>query len=64
MCEETAHLYLGRGLIAADAPPDDTEFIERTLLPFDEVLRLVLSSEIRDAMTVIAVLHAARLRAV
>ena len=64
VCEETAHLYLGRGLIAADAPPDDTEFIERALLPFDEVLRLVLSSEIRDAMTVIAVLHAARLRAV
>jgi hypothetical protein len=32
------------------------------VLPFDEVLRMVEASEIRDSMTVIAVLHAARLR--
>jgi len=31
-------------------------------LPFDEVLKLVTRSEIRDSMTVIAVLYAARLR--
>jgi ADP-ribose pyrophosphatase len=62
VCHETAHLYIGRELIAADALPDDTEFFERAVLPFDEVLHLVETSEIRDSMTVIAVLHAARLR--
>jgi ADP-ribose pyrophosphatase len=63
VCYETAHLYIGRGLVQANAPPDDTEFFERAVLPFDEVLRMVETSQIRDSMTVIAVLHAARLRA-
>lgn len=62
VCDETAHLYLGYDLIPATLPPDETEFFERTTLPFGEVLDLVLRSEIRDSMTVIAVLHAARLR--
>jgi ADP-ribose pyrophosphatase len=62
VCEETAHLYLGRNLIAAASLPDDTEFFEHAILPFDEVLEMVLTSEIRDAMTMIAVLYAARLR--
>ena len=62
VCEETAHLYLGRDLVAAESIPDDTEFFEHAILPFDEVLNMVLTSEIRDAMTMLAVLHAARLR--
>jgi len=61
-CEETAHLYLGRDLVAAAALPDDTEFFEHAIMPFNQVLEMVLTSEIRDAMTMIAVLHAARLR--
>jgi ADP-ribose pyrophosphatase len=62
VCDETAHLYLGYGLIPAALPPDETEFLEIAAVPFAEVLDLVLKSEIRDGMTVIAVLHAARLR--
>lgn len=61
VCEETAHLYIGRDLVQAAAPSDDTEFFERATLPFSQVLQLVIDSEIRDGMTVIAVLHAARL---
>jgi hypothetical protein len=41
---------------------DDTEFIEVQAFPFDEALRMVETSEIRDAMSVIAILHAARRR--
>jgi ADP-ribose pyrophosphatase len=63
VCVETAHLYIGRDLAAEAAMPDDTEFFEHTVMPFDKVLQLVIGSEIRDSMTVIAVLHAARLRA-
>ena len=62
ICEEVAHLYIGYELEAATAPPDDTEFLEVATLPFADVLEMVLTSEIRDSMTVIAVLHAARLR--
>lgn len=62
ICDETAHLYLGQDLEAVAAIPDETEFLEVAVLPFADVLRQVLSSEIRDSMTVIAVLHAARLR--
>jgi ADP-ribose pyrophosphatase len=60
--DETAHLYLGYGLVQHSLPPDDTEFLEVAAFPFDEALRMVRDSEIRDAMTVIAVLHAALLR--
>jgi ADP-ribose pyrophosphatase len=62
ICDETAHLYLGYDLTPAALPPDDTEFFEIATLPFHEALDLVLRSEIRDSMTVIAILHAARLR--
>ena len=62
VCLETAYLYLGRSLSPAEAPPDETEFLERNVFPFEKVLHMVEASEIRDSMTVIAVLHAARLR--
>src|SRR5262245_29248920 len=61
VCDETAHLYLGYDLVQAMLPPDETEFLEIADLPFAEVLDMVLRSELRDGMTVIAVLHEARL---
>jgi ADP-ribose pyrophosphatase len=60
--DETAHLFLGEHLTPADAPPDDTEFIEVRPLPFAEALHMVLRGEIVDSMTIVAILHAARLR--
>ena len=59
---EIAHLYLGTGLVPAGDAPDDTEFLEVASFPFEQVLQMVKASEIRDSMTVIAVLHAALLR--
>ena len=59
--DETAHLFLGDNLVQAELPPDDTEFIEVRPFPFADVLRMVLSGAIVDSMTIIAVLHAARL---
>lgn len=60
--DETAHIYLAEGLHQAGPAPDPTEFIEVAPFPFAEVLRMVEHDEILDAMTVIAVLHAARRR--
>ncbi len=56
---ETAHLYLGEDLVPTEQPTDDTEFIERRVFPFGEVLEMVQRAEITDAMTVIAVLQTA-----
>lgn len=57
---EIAHLYVGRHLTQTQAMPDETEFLEIETFPFDQVLQMVLKSEIRDSMTILAVLHAAR----
>ena len=61
--DETANIYLAEGLRALALPPDPTEFIEVRAFPFDEVLRMVERDEIKDSMTIVAVLHAARRRA-
>lgn len=57
---EIAHLYIGRDLTQIQAIPDETEFLEIETFPFDQVLQMVLKSEIRDSMTILAVLYAAR----
>jgi 8-oxo-dGTP pyrophosphatase MutT (NUDIX family) len=60
--DETCTLYLGTDLTLGTARPDPTEFIRVEVLPFHDVLAMVLSGEIKDAMTVIAVLLAGRQR--
>ncbi len=62
VCDETAHLYLGYDLTQHKLPPDDTEFFEIQTFRFDDALNMVRSNEIRDGMSVIAILHAALLR--
>jgi len=64
--DETASIFLAEDLRPGAGPPDETEFIEVRAFPFDEVLRevlrMVVGDEIKDAMTIVAVLHAARRR--
>lgn len=60
--DETCHLYLAGGLQAERRPADETEFIERRRVPFDDVVGMVEQGEVEDAMTITAVLLAARLR--
>jgi ADP-ribose pyrophosphatase len=62
VCDETAHLYLGYDLTRHTLPPDDTEFFEIQTFHFDDALKMVRNNEIRDGMSVIAILHAALLR--
>lgn len=62
ICDETAHLYIGRDLTPADLLPDETEFLERRVFSFEEALRMTLAGEIMDSMSVIALLLAARER--
>jgi ADP-ribose pyrophosphatase len=60
---EVAHLYLGYSLEQGELPPDATEELEKAIFPFVQALEMVNTSEIRDAMTIVAILQAARLRA-
>ncbi len=60
--DETAYLFLGEEMAKLALPPDETEFIEIRPFPFREVLGMVLSGEIVDSMTIIAVLHTARIK--
>ncbi len=54
--DETAHLFLAHDLTAAMGPPDDTEFLQRHTVAFDDALQMVLTGEIVDSMTIIAIL--------
>jgi ADP-ribose pyrophosphatase len=58
--DETAHLYLGGDLRPASLPADDVESFELHSVPFQETVAMVERGEIVDAMTIIAVLFAAR----
>jgi ADP-ribose pyrophosphatase len=60
--DETAHLFIGEDLAELKLNSDETEFIEVQPFLFERVVQMVLASEILDSMTVIAVLHAARLK--
>jgi ADP-ribose pyrophosphatase len=62
ICDETAHLYIGEELTPVEASPDDTEFLQRRVFPFDEALHMALKGEIKDGMSVIALLLAGRQR--
>jgi ADP-ribose pyrophosphatase len=60
--DETAHLFIGEDLAEVKLDSDETEFIQVQPFPFEKVVQMVLASEILDSMTVIAVLHAARMK--
>jgi ADP-ribose pyrophosphatase len=60
ICDETAHLYVGEQLTPVEAPPDDTEFLQRRVFSFDAALAMALEGEIMDSMSVLGLLLAAR----
>lgn len=57
---EVCHLFIARGLTESKAEADETEFLDVQVFPFNEVVAMVEHGEIRDAMTMIAVLLADR----
>jgi len=59
--DETAHLFLALDLTAAAATPDDTEVMQLRTFTFTDALDMVLSGEIVDSMTIIAILWVAHL---
>jgi hypothetical protein len=51
---------MGKNLTVIHAPPDDTEFLERRLFPFETALRMSPEGKIMDSMSVLGIVLAAR----
>lgn len=54
--DEVIHLFLATDLDFGESNPDDDEFLECQTVNFDDALRMVLSGDIKDAKTQIAIL--------
>ena len=51
-CDEALHMFLARGLKHKKQHLDDDEFLNVVPIPFDELVKKVMSGEITDAKTV------------
>lgn len=58
--DETAHLFIARGLTQETPQPEDTEQIAIRRLPLSEAIQMATTGQIRDSMSVIALLALAR----
>ena len=54
---EELHIYLAKDLKKGKACPDEDEFLRVEEVPFVKALKLAKSGKIKDAKTVIAILH-------
>lgn len=57
---ETAHLFVARGLTQHSPQPEDTEQLALRRLPLSDAIQMAASGQIRDAMSVIALLALGR----
>ncbi len=60
--DEQAHVYVATGLTAGRAEPDDTELLAVRRLPVDDAIRMALTGEITDSLSLIALFRLALLR--
>ena len=59
---EVLHLYLAEGLDFGSQSPDEDEFLDVVLTPFDTMVQRVLSGELTDAKTVVGILKVYAMR--
>lgn len=57
---EHAFIYIAKGLSFGEPEPDETEQLQQRKLPFRELLDMVHRNEVKDSLTIIGVLMAAR----
>jgi 8-oxo-dGTP pyrophosphatase MutT (NUDIX family) len=60
--DELAYLFVARGIRFDQANPEDTEKIDVKRVPLDEAIRMAMNGEIRDGMSVIALMKLAALK--
>ena len=54
--DEEALIYIARDLTFFEAQPDENEELEQRKLPFSELYNMVVKGEVRDSLTVAAVM--------
>lgn len=54
--DEVIHMYCAQGLSYGECSPDDDEFLNVVRIPLDKAVEMVLSGEIRDSKTQVAIL--------
>lgn len=57
-CDEVHYLYLATGLTFASAHPDEGEFLEHLIIPFNLAVEMALDGSLRDSKTIVALLRA------
>ncbi len=62
LIDEKIHMYMAEDLTFSECELDDDEFLRTELCPLKTLYEMVMSGQIRDAKTQIAVLKAAALR--
>jgi ADP-ribose pyrophosphatase len=55
--DETGYCYVARDLTPDPLPADDDEFFERAVVPFAEVLRMVVADEITESFSKVTILR-------
>jgi ADP-ribose pyrophosphatase len=58
--DERIHVYLARGLTPSRQQLDDDEVIEVVTYPFEDILKMIDSGQIRDGLSILALLQAWR----
>ena len=59
--EEKIHYFFATDLVQGDTHPDDGEFLEVIHIPFEELMELAKTGEIKDGKTLIGIFKAAAL---
>lgn len=57
-CTVVYYFFLAQDLAPGPSSPDQTELLTHKLMPFDELFRMVQSSEVMDSVTVVAMYRA------
>jgi len=60
---EVAYLYVAHGIRHDQASPEETEKLEVKQVPLDKAIEMAMNGEIRDGMSVIALLKLAAMKA-
>jgi 8-oxo-dGTP pyrophosphatase MutT (NUDIX family) len=58
VCDEYGYLYLATGLHQEVAEPEENEDLRLKKIPFEEAYRMVMTGEITDSLSMIAILKA------
>jgi 8-oxo-dGTP pyrophosphatase MutT (NUDIX family) len=58
---EVAHIFVAQGLTEVGAEPDETEVLALRTVPLDECLRMIDSGEMKDSLSILALLKTDRL---